>query len=169
MKKSFTLVEMMISIVLFSIVMIFLYQALDITQKSNKFYKKKLSNFKSTSQLNKLLFEDITNANSNITLLQDKEDNTILQFKTSNLYHNPFYINITYLVTKENNLFRIESKIAFNKKKIYNFIDNTYMDIIDTNITKFKVSKNKKIKNNYIFYIEHQDKTNQIFSVSKIH
>ena len=167
MKKSFTLIEMMISIVLFSIVMIFLYQALNITQKSNKFYKKKLSKFKSKSQLNKLIFEDITNANSNIKLSKDKEDNTILQFKTSNLYHNPFFINITYLVTKENNLIRIESKIAFNKKKIYNFIDDTYIDIIDTNISKFKVSKNKNIKNNYIFYIEHKDKFNQIFSVSK--
>lgn len=158
MKKSFTLVEMLVSITLFSIVLIFLYQALDMTKLSNKFYSDKLSNMKAKSDIKKLLFIDMLNkTDNNISIIQDKNENTVFKFKTTNIYHNAFYTNITYLVSKQNNLIRCESKDKFDKNKIYKFVDSSYIDIVENNITKFKISPNKTNKNSYILYIKYKD------------
>ncbi len=157
MKRSFTLVEMIISITLFSIVLVFLYKALDITKLSNQFYNKKLIQFEAKSDIKKLIFTDILNKDNNITMKIDKNKNTILQFNSSNTYHNPFYTNITYLISKNNNLLRLESKNKFNKNKIYNFIDNSYIDIVDYNISKFKIAKNKTDNKSYVLYIKYNN------------
>lgn len=169
-KRAFTLVEMMISITIFSIVIIFLYQALDITKKSNKFYTKQLEKLESKSDIKKLIFEDIINSEGNTTkgISEDKNGNQIFKFKTSNIFHNPFYTNVTYLLSKEDNLLRIESKDIFDKNKMHSFIDNTYIDIVENNVTKFKISKNKKDKKSYAVYIEYQEKDSIIFTLKSI-
>lgn len=151
MKKGFTLFEVMISISLFMIIIIFLYQTLDMTEKSNKFFSKKLEISKNDNNLKKMFILDIMNKEKPIksnNILADKNDNSIFIFTTNNIYHNPFYTNITYLLSKKKNLIRIESKNKFNIKKIEDsFFDNCYIDIIDNNITKFKIKiqKNKTI------------------------
>jgi hypothetical protein len=160
--------EMMISIVLFSIIVLFLYQALDMTKKSNRFYSDKLNLLESKSNIKRLLFEDIINSDKVYPLDTDKNQNAILGFKTSNIFHNPFYTNITYFLTKNDNLVRCESKNKFNKRKTYNFIENSYIDIVEHNVTKFRISYNKKYKNNYSFYIQYKDKSDTIFTVKKM-
>jgi len=143
-KKAFTLIEVLISITIFSIIAFFLNHALDITQKSNKFYHDKLLIQEDTNYLKKMLFLDITNRLSNVTLDKDSDENMILTLETSHIYHNPFFTNITYLLTKEKNLVRIESKKKFNKKNLDDkFFDNAYVDVIDTNVTRF-IGTNKK-------------------------
>jgi len=161
MKKGFTLFEMMVSISLFMIIILFLYQTLDMTEKSNTFYSNKLEETKYENNLKKMIILDIMNKDKNIVskdIFYDKNDNSILTFTTNNIYHNPFYTNITYLITSQNNLVRIESKDKFNISKIEDkFFDSCYIDIIDNNITKFKikVQKNKSIA----FLIEKKNKS----------
>jgi type II secretory pathway pseudopilin PulG len=139
-KKSFTLIEILISIGLFSIIIVFLYQSLDMTQKSNDFYSKKLIATQNTNQIKKILFLDFIHS-SNISI---DIKNDILRLKSTNYYHNPFYNNITYLVTKDNNLARLETLKPFDKNRLNdNYFDTSYIDILDSNITKFKISKNK--------------------------
>ncbi|MEA3314810.1 MAG: prepilin-type N-terminal cleavage/methylation domain-containing protein [Campylobacterota bacterium] len=161
MKKSFTLFEVMVSISLFMIIILFLYQTLDMTEKSNKFYSDKLELTKNDNNLKKMIILDIMNRDKAIKptdILVDKNDNSILHFSTNNIYHNPFYTNITYLISNKDNLIRIESKNKFNIKKIEDdFFDNCYIDILDNNITKFKIKiqKDKSIA----FLIEKRNKS----------
>ncbi|HIP13014.1 MAG TPA: hypothetical protein EYG97_01035 [Arcobacter sp.] len=166
-KKSFTLVEMMISITLFSIIIIFLYQSLEVTKNSNKFYSDKLSSFIKKNNVKKIMFEDIINA-KNISISSDKNKNSILKFTTSNLYHNNFFIHVSYLLTKENNLVRIQSKDIFQKNKVYNLEDNSYIDILENKIVKFKVTTSKKYKKSYIIYITYENGENTILTLNSI-
>jgi len=170
MKKSaFTLIEILISIVLLVIIVIFLYQALDITTKSNKFFSQKLVLLKDKIKIKKIFFADVIYSESNaIKITPNKDNNSILQFKTSNTYHNSFYNHITYFISKESNLIRIESKIKFNTNKLYDdFFDTAYIDIIASNINKFKVIK--KTEQQYSIYIIYKDKSKMLFTVKSMH
>ena len=154
MKKQngFTLIEILISISIFSIVILFLHKTLDMTQKSNAFYSEKLKDKKEQNNLKKMFFLDLIQKKSSLfKSIEDKEKNSIVKFKTTNTYRNPFFQNITYMVSKEKNLLRIESKDEFDTKKLNDaFFKNSYIDIVDNNITKFKV---KKQKDKVLFYI----------------
>lgn len=164
-KKSFTLVEILISISLFSIIILFLYQTLDMTQKSNDFYSSKLDLKKEQNNIQKILFLDTINQieNNNTNIENTKDDYSILTLKTSNTFHNPFYQHITYMVSKNKNLIRIESKNRFNQKKLNDdFFDNAYIDIIlsDISIFKIKVQVDKQIA----FYIKQKNNNKILFT-----
>ncbi len=161
-KQSFTLIEVLISIALLSIIVIFLYQTLDISQKSNKFFHTKLVELTDKTSIKKILFNDIIYSYKiNTPIPEDKNKNMIFSLITSNTYHNAFYTNTTYLVSKKNNLLRIESKNTFDKNKLYEFFDTAYIDTIASNVDKFKVIK--KIDKQYAIYLEFKDESDMMF------
>jgi len=161
-KKAFTLIEVLISITLFSIIVIFLYQSLEITQKSNNFYSDKLELKQDDNSLKKMFFLDFIHNDSNVTASFDSENNSILTFESSNTYHNPFYNYITYFVSKESNLIRIESKEKFENNKLSDmFFDTCYIDIVAKDIIKFKLDKKKKS-----IYIKQKEKEDILFSIN---
>jgi len=167
MKKAFTLIEVVISIVLLMIIVVFLYQSLDITEKSNKFFKQKLVEKIDTNDLKKIFFKDIVYSYKSNSLKDDNNKNTIFSLETSNTYHNAFYENITYFVSKKNNLIRIESKDLFDKNKLNDeFFDNVYIDIIALDIKKFKVLK--KENNQYAVYLKFNDNRDTMFIVKSM-
>jgi len=137
--------------------MIFLYQVLDITKKSNKFFSKKVVEQKNMMNLKMIIFKDVVHGTPLGDVGEDKNQQSIFSFKSSNLYHNNFYTYITYLISSNDNLVRIESFKPFSKSKITNsFFDTSYIDILASDISKFKVIK--KNENQYAFYIEFKDK-----------
>jgi len=145
-KSAFTLVEVLISIILFSMIVIFLYQALDITKKTNQFFSSKLEIKQNKNKLKEIFFLDLMNKIQTISTNKDNQGNSLVAFKSKYTYHNPFYQHITYLVTKKNNLVRIESKAPFDKEKLYDtFFDNAYIDILYRDIKRFQVIKGSKI------------------------
>jgi len=160
-KKAFTLIEILISISLFMLIIVFLYQALDMTQKSNNFFASKLDIKKHQNNIKKILFLDLISQNktiANTQIKKDRDNNSILSFSTSNIYHNPFYTNITYMISRKGNLIRIESKEKFNYTDLPNdFFNHAFIDILDHNITKFKVKiqQNKSLA----IYIENKNNT----------
>ena len=91
---------------------------------------------------------DIIHSGSNMieNITENRDKNTILSLKSTNTYHNSSYNNITYLLSKEDNLIRIENKLRFNKDKVdYDFFNQANIDILASNIDKFKVAyKNGK-------------------------
>jgi len=150
--KAFTLIEVLISIVLFSMIVIFLYQTLDMTTKSNLFYEKKLNEKLDINLFKKILFLDLLNKTSDVNITKDRRGNSVVTFKTSHIYHNPFYSYITYVISKENNFLRLESKIKFNKDKLNDkFFDTLYVDKLQNNIKKFRFKKQSN--GNITYYI----------------
>lgn len=159
MKKAFTLLELIISITLFMIIVVFLYKTLDQTKYSNNLFFNKQELLKQSNYLHNIFLEDIAEASS-ITVIYDKNKNAIVKIVTDNSYHNSFFNNITYILGATNKLVRIESMKSFNTElKDDDFYQNSFIDILLEDIEYFDV-KNMQI--NYNFMIKQFNK-NRIF------
>jgi hypothetical protein len=156
MKKAFTLLELIISITLFMIIVVFLYKTLDQTKYSNNLFSNKQEILKQSNHLHNIFLEDIAEASS-ITIKSDKHKNAIVKIVTNNTYHNSFFNNITYFIGDTKELIRIESKEVFNELETKNldFYENAFIDILLEDIEYFDV-KNMEI--NYSFMIKQFNK-----------
>jgi len=160
LKKSFTLLEVIISIGIFSILMIFFYKTLDQVSFSNNIFKEKEKSLYSDNRIYKIMLED-TLESSQVEVLEDKNKNSVLKLISTNTFHNPSYKNITYLIDASNTLVRIESKLEFLLDKTSSeFYKDIYVDKIQDEVIIFSINNiNKDIKiaikqdNRHIKYI----------------
>ena len=168
MKKSFTLLEVVISITIFMILLLFLYKTLDQTKFTNHLLKNKKENIKDTNHLHNIFFEDIAESIGSSSIIKDKNENSIVKFKSSNTFHNPFYTNITYFISRQNTLIRMESLKKFEGyNSSESFYDNVYIDILLSDIEYFEVKQNTANKN-FVFVLKQKDKKQQLFNTFKI-
>ena len=169
MKKSFTLLEVVISITIFMILLIFLYKTLDQTKHSNKKFTNHTKDVKYENELNDIFLEDILESISNIDIKTDNDEHSLLRFESSNSYHNSFFNNITYMISSNSKLLRIESKDKFNFGETQiGFFDYAYIDILLEDIEYFEVKENsRKTENNYVFIIKQKDKERIVFNTYK--
>ena len=165
-KKAFTLLEVVISITIFMIILIFLYKVLDDTKISNNKFVEHIEKSNSNNHFYKILTEDIAESIGNITISQDKDENNIVIFKSNNSFNNPYYTNIAYMITSENSFARIESLNKFQKGKSgIEFYKNSFIDILLKDIKKFTVlTKDDKI----VFIVEVNNKEKIMFSTFKM-
>ena len=163
MKKSFTLLELLISISIFSIIIVFLYKTLDQTKYSNVLFSKKQETLKQSNHLYNILLEDVTESNSTPTVTPDKNKNSIVKINTSNTYHDAFFNNVTYLVGNTKKLLRIESEKVFTELEAKNidFYRNAYIDVLLEDIEYFEL---KNDGNNYNFVIKQKGKNRVIYN-----
>lgn len=156
MKKSFTLLELLISITLFSIIVVFSYKTIDQTKHSNTLFSDKEQALKESNHLHNVFFEDIAES-SNITIISDKNKNSIVKIVTNNTYHNAFFNNITYLINSSKKLVRIESYGVFNEldPMTLEFEANCYIDILLEDIEFFEL-QNSGV--NYNFLLKQKDR-----------
>ncbi len=165
-KKAFTLLEVVISVTILLLIMVVLYKVLDDTKVLNKKFTSVLKEDRNSNELYKILIEDISESKSQE--IGKFRRAYILKLKSFNTYHNAFYINITYLLTREKNLVRIESKDEFDRNKLLkdsyyfdNFFKNAYIDILKSDIRSFKVfRKNDKI----LFSILNNKNSEELFT-----
>jgi prepilin-type N-terminal cleavage/methylation domain-containing protein len=166
MKKSFTLLELLISITLFSIIVVFLYKTIDQTKHSNNLFSNKEQALKESNHLHNIFLEDIAESSS-ITITSDKNKNSIIKIVTNNTYHNAFFNNITYLINSSKKLVRIESYQAFNELQpmTLDFEANSYMDVLLEDIELFEL-KNSGV--NYNFLLKQKNKDRSFFNTYKL-
>lgn len=169
MKKAFTLIEVVISITIFMILILFLYKTLDQTKHSNKQFEKKAEEFKTINNIYNIFFEDLNESFKLEAIAQDRDKNSILRFKSFNTYHNNFYSHITYLINSKGTLVRIESKKKFDLQKTpYEFYNDAFIDELITNIEYFEVQKSLDSKNeSYFFVIKQKEKKREVFNILK--
>ncbi len=142
--KGFTLIEVLISLSIFFIILLFLYKTLDLTKHSSSFYKNKLEVMRENNDFKNVFYQDFANADSNSTkskffLKEDKNQNSVISYKSSNTYHNPFFTNITYFLSNQGDLLRVESKNPLKREgENYQY---SYVDILKKNINIFKLKK----------------------------
>ena len=158
MKKGFTLIEVMISIVIFSLLITLMSNVVTSLNISiitlNKEYNKQLKN----SYLIKTLYGDILNS-SKIILENNNKNYSIIYIQTSNsLYNNPFSYVVWYVSKKQNSLMRLESE---NFMKLPVNMENKFeLDKFKNNIKIFKIYKKN---NKYFIFIK--DKKNLFFEI----
>ncbi len=160
MKKSFTLLELIISITIFSIIVVFLYKTIDQTRHSNNLFTDKKEALEESNHLHNVFLEDFAES-SNVMISYDKDKNAIVKIVTNNTYHNAFFNNVTYLISKTKKLTRMESYQAFNELEpiSLDFEANSYVDFLLEDIELFEV-KNSGV--NYNIVIKQKGK-NRVF------
>lgn len=165
-KKAFTLLEVVISITIFMIILIFIYKVFDDTKVSNEKFEQHIYKSEDINNLYKIIFEDIAEARTSITLQNDRDKNAIVTFQSNNSFNNPFNLHKTYMISSNNHLVRIESKEAFKKENSgLDFYNNSFIDILMKDIKKFIVLvKNDK----YVFIIEPQKGEKIIFPTYRV-
>jgi prepilin-type N-terminal cleavage/methylation domain-containing protein len=166
MKKAFTLLEVLISITIFLILIVFLYKTIDQTKHSNNLFSKKEERLKELNHLHNIFLEDIAEASS-VTILFDKNKNSIVKIVTNNTYHNSYFNNVTYLINSTEKFIRIESLEAFNENESINvaFFDNSYIDVLIADIEYFEA---KNSGSNYNFFIKQKTKERNFFNIYKL-
>ena len=166
MKKSFTLLELLISILIFSIIIVFLYKTLDQTKYSNTLFTKKQEILKESNHLHNIFLEDVAEA-SNITITLDKNKNAIVKIVTYNTYHNAFFNNVTYLINSSKKLIRMQSQSVFDEVQPIEdaFLNNAFIDVLLEDIEYFDL---KNSENNYIFAIKKKNKDRVFYNTYKI-
>ncbi len=167
MKKAFTLLEVIISISIFMIVLLFVYKALDQTKYSNKAFASKKENILYLNHLNDIISEDMMErlpSSEKIKMRFDKNKNSIVQFQSGNTYHNIYFNHITYLVGANDKFVRMESKKEFNfGKASYNFFEtnNSYTDILLDDVEYFEYNKG-------VFFIKQKNKNKIIIKTFEL-
>ncbi len=165
MKKAFTLTEVLISVALLSIILIFLMRLLDNTKKTETVFKKQVENITKYDNIKEFISKDFLYAKS-INLKKTKDGDHILQLETSNVYYDITNKYVTYLVSNNNSLYRVESKKQINKKNTnISFLENTNISKLIDDIEYFRVSKIEKTKA-YFVYIKSKQKELMFTTVS---
>jgi prepilin-type N-terminal cleavage/methylation domain-containing protein len=108
MRKAFTLIEILISIMLLSLVLIGLYDSLDIQRNSNKHLFEYLQKALNKDKTIMVLFNDLMKSDGNITIKKSDYDRLCINSTTNSLYALPV-AKVCWVVIKEKNqLVRVE-------------------------------------------------------------
>jgi len=144
-RKAFTLIELMISISILSIMMIFLYQSYASLNRSNSFYKKAVEEIISKDRVKKIIFLDFSLALYKSTKILNQEKNEDVVFiQSSHSLHRNYNPYIAYIM-KNSKLYRLESLKPFKDYPLSS--DAVFTVDILGEIKGFRVYKStKKIK-----------------------
>lgn len=150
MKKGFTLIELMISITILSIIMVFLYKTYADMNVSNKIYLENKNKLDKFEEIKKITFIDLLTAlNSSIKVVKENKNIDTLFMQTPHSLHRRIMPYVTYIV-KNYKLYRVETLYPFsNLSTTKNSFD---VDFIG-NVKKFKIFTSKQ-KNIYFLDIE---------------
>lgn len=145
MRKGFTLIEMMISITILAIMMIYLYQSYASLNISNAVFKKATDEIKEIELKKKVVFLDFSLAlrgdvNGSLNILnQEKNEDVVFMQSAHSLHkrHNPY---VGYLV-KDKKLYRIESLKPFRQYPLG--IESEFVADSFGEVKSFRVYKNQ--------------------------
>ncbi len=108
MRRAFTLIEILISISLLSLVLIGLYESLDIQRSSNKHLYNYLQKSLSQDRAVMVLFNDLIKSDGNLSIKDGEFDRLCLNSTSNSLYGLPV-AKVCWVVAKEKNtLVRVE-------------------------------------------------------------
>ena len=159
-RRGFTLIEVMISISILSIMMIFLYQSYASLNRSNSFYKNEVKSIVDRDIVKKIIYLDLTLAlHNSVKILNQEKDEDVLFFQSSHSLHKNFNPYIAY-IKKDSKLYRLESLKLFKEYPLG--VDSEFsvdfLGVIDS-FRVYKSSKkvNKKIPALYLTHIDFKE------------
>ena len=162
-RKAFSLVEMIISVILLGIIVVFLYETVSNLEQTNRIFSDNENSLSKKERILDLLYEDIFLANSvDIKGI----DNSLVSIQTSNTLFDIAQPNVTWLVVREKNtLLRFESTKEFEKMSSDNS-DYYHISKVGENCEIFKVYQSNK-KENILIHIQFKDQEPMVYEFSK--
>jgi prepilin-type N-terminal cleavage/methylation domain-containing protein len=163
-RKAFTLIEVLISIALMGLILVPLFNVVEMMRNSNAQLLHSLEKSTQITKATKVLFLDIMSSDGNFTLKKDEMSRFCMEETTNSLYELPV-AKVCWLVLKEKNtLVRAEGNAY---KLPLNYEDKVEVDSIMTNIEMFDVYREKK-KDKVLVVIKQKEKEPISFLVQGI-
>ena len=152
LRTAFTLIEMLISITIFSIMMLYLYNTYSSLNISNNNLKTEVDKIKKIDKIRKIIFLDFTLAIKGKVDIQNRDkDEDFVFFQSSHSIHRRFNPYIAYMV-KEKHLYRLESLKEISS---YELSSEAAFDIEDLGEVKsFRVYKTTKKSQSFLVAID---------------
>lgn len=170
MRKAFTLIELMISIVILTILMIFLYKSYASINKSNALLSDEVQKISQVELLKEVIFKDFSVAispatnTSTVTILNQSKREDVVFFQTNNSIHRRTNPYVAYMV-KENILYRLESLKPFREYPLV--ADSEFMTDNLGKVKSFRVYKSKDVqKETYLFHALFENSQEILLKVS---
>ncbi len=140
MRRAFTLMELMVSIVLIVLISLFLFGAIASSKLSNDTLMKHTAKEQLRSDLFELFYRDILEAISIQTLETKERSFTVLQMQTSNSLYEIAMPYVTYFVHAQTNvLTRLESARKINLPVAYEDENFVMADTLLSDVKAFNV------------------------------
>lgn len=144
MRKAFTLVEMLISVAILSILMLFIYKSYTALNSSNQVFSEKVSKQERLQKIKQTLYLDLLNAKKNsIAILNQAKNRDIVFMQTSHSLYNRFEPYVAYIF-KDNHLYRLESLKKFQSYPLPADSDFTGEDLGEATLFRLYPKQNKK-------------------------
>ena len=158
MRRSFTLIELLISVGLLSLIIIFLYNSLDTLRRSNSFYEINLKKDESRHKIFNTIYFDLLRADAGTIGIKAgyEKDFDILTLRSLNSLYMLERPYITYVVSRvENTLLRIESLFPIKLPLSYELENRVKIDKIANEFELFKFFQDGK-KENVLVSLKHK-------------
>lgn len=165
MKKAFTLLELLLTVAIFSVVAIFLFHIIDLNKKSSTMVINKIDSLIDTYAMQELIAKDIFYADK-VEIKNDRDANTQLFITTKNYLSSPFDDKVSYILSSQNNLYRIQSQNQPTREK-FSELKPQNIHLIYSDVKTFAVAPIQNSDNSYAFYIEFIDETQEFFSAKR--
>jgi prepilin-type N-terminal cleavage/methylation domain-containing protein len=172
-RSAFTLVELMISVALTAIVLLFLYRALDVQRISNETASRSSKTILERTALYKLLYADLIEAKWIKREPLSNKDYSLLFMRTSNSLHQIPLPYVVYFVHENNRtLVRLESAYELKFPISGELVKYVFADKLLEKVRKFVVlergskQKRKKASKEYLLFLK-WDKENMVMDVKK--
>ena len=159
MKKSaFTLIELMISIMILSILMLFLYKSYAALNKSNTLLATETQKLKKAEMIKKSIYLDFTTAISkSVKILKQDSKEDVVFMQTKNSLHKRINPYVAYIM-KDHFLYRLESLRPFKEYPLG--ADSEFVVDKLGEVTIFRTYKSRDTKKElYLVHVLFKDKS----------
>ena len=173
-RNAFTLIELMVSITILSLMMIFLYQSYAALNKSNAFYAQESAQLVQNDKIKEIIYLDYSLALfDSIKILNQEKNEDVVFFQSSNSLHKNYNPYIAYVVN-ENTLYRLESLKEFEEYPLSRESEFVVDELGE--IDGFRVYKSQKksdsneteIENSYLIHIDMKNSLEDILLKVKL-
>lgn len=166
MKKAFTLIEMLISISILSIMMIFLYKSYASLNNSNSLLKDEAHSIKKQELKKKVLFLDFSLIiNNKLDILNKDTKEDVLFIQSKNSIHNRINPYITYIV-KDSILYRLESLEKFYTADLS--FDNEFVYDTFGEVNSFRVFTSRDKNSSFLIDIDFKNEEDIVLKVTAL-
>ena len=163
LKKGFSLVELIISVVLLGIIVTFLYSTVSNLEKTNRIFAANEHTLSQSEKVIELLYDDIFAAD---TLTLKGLDNSLLSMQTGNSIFDIAKPYVTWLVVRDKNtLLRFESIRAFKDMNSQNS-DYFHISKVGEDCEIFKIYQSNS-KEHILIHIQFKDKEPIVYEFAK--
>jgi prepilin-type N-terminal cleavage/methylation domain-containing protein len=170
-RHAFTLIEMLVSITILSIMMIFLYKSYAQMNQANSVYETKASLAQNLFAKKKTLFLDFTLAHAgSISIHNQDKHSDVVFMQTSHSLYGRIEPYVAY-IKKANHLYRIESKFPFKEYPLTsdtNFFGDSLGEVDTFRLYKNKSDLNTTQPQEYLLHLLFKDKEEILYKLKPL-